>query len=895
MSLKRLASLTVGLSVLWACSGNQSPSTVEPEQAATEAPVQTGSVTVELSSESSKDGLVESIALLGLGDIDPEAIKERTILVSEEPPPDERTRCTEEEIETNRCPAPTYAVTALVVPRFAASFQAQIIFTGFPENAELPRPKWELQHVCGGTLIDQDWVVTAAHCFDSDARDPDSGEIIRPYRSCASDKRYAPVRTTQFAVRLDVGNISNENAKTREIEQVFCRDYDIPNRSGDIALVKLKPEQSEVVRVYAPAAFVLDDTATDQQLGIVGMIKSAGKMLATRKTQYSADLLVSWDAETGQFSDWSIYATGDVRPLEDGRISIIRGFDLLITSPESGAATQLFTAQSPIMGMNIDKRRHKLLMWTRDEPSALESIEIWNLRTGAREHILTLPEAIQESPIESVQIGARGAVIATREIGEVIIWMAPATWDADYTVVQQYAARIRSDVKSPWALPKRQFTQWPLISANGKRMKVLDNRGATVFDVDIASGAYVSRQFGESSSMAEYAGPTKRLATVGPGRRIQDPERPSMSFRAARVQLWDYRQEKELFQEDFPSGASSLGFSKSGKRLLFLDQSNQLKIWNAKSGHVVAELTTEEAINLTGAEFLDSNGTSVFANAAEDGVSFIWDLKAAEKPPLRIDHSLPVSHLVFEDNGDTLVTGSSFGNAAVWDLNTGKARTKVFQKGAVTDVGLLDRSTLMVATDNRQISLWDVETGDLKMRFDDRGNAFDPDSIVEDDTVLSFMDPIEASPSWSTRLVSVYGWGRTGMEGEARNPSAVLRMLGLTRISPQSCATLTGLDVEDLDASYFCAFAPRRKTCVGDSGGPVISSHPNRRGVQRLVGVVSGSNHNCDGDGTPGFYTNVAAYSDWIKEIACSGQLTVGTSPRFCITPGEVQQRETYP
>jgi len=111
--------------------------------------------------------------------------------------------------------------------------------------------------------------------------------------------------------------------------------------------------------------------------------------------------------------------------------------------------------------------------------------------------------------------------------------------------------------------------------------------------------------------------------------------------------------------------------------------------------------------------------------------------------------------------------------------------------------------------------------------------------------------------------VTVMGWGKTrAVPGFA--PSAVLLQTDLGVQNAGFCANRLGVTPGQVPAEVLCAGATGHKTCLGDSGGPVVFTNgkPNY-----LVGIVSWGRDDCASDALPGVYTRVGAYAAWIADV----------------------------
>ncbi|XP_047478379.1 mucin-5AC-like isoform X2 [Penaeus chinensis] len=116
------------------------------------------------------------------------------------------------------------------------------------------------------------------------------------------------------------------------------------------------------------------------------------------------------------------------------------------------------------------------------------------------------------------------------------------------------------------------------------------------------------------------------------------------------------------------------------------------------------------------------------------------------------------------------------------------------------------------------------------------------------------------------------GWGYLSFD--TKEDPEILQEVMLDLITTEQCKTM-----EDLpsDTSVICALTPSKDTCSGDSGGPLFTQLCDGRWAQ--LGIVS-YGFECARPSKPGVYTKVSAYFDWIEtNSGVSTAATPRTSP----------------
>jgi len=122
-------------------------------------------------------------------------------------------------------------------------------------------------------------------------------------------------------------------------------------------------------------------------------------------------------------------------------------------------------------------------------------------------------------------------------------------------------------------------------------------------------------------------------------------------------------------------------------------------------------------------------------------------------------------------------------------------------------------------------------------------------------------------PDPNENVTVAVGWGYK--EGGIINNIKSRRAVNLS-----NCTTLHENETKTVEVNLqkqFCAGGLHSlDTCVGEIGSPLMKLDTVTHNW-RLVGIFSVGTHDCNGTGSPGVYTRVSQYTDWIVDKLING------------------------
>lgn len=129
--------------------------------------------------------------------------------------------------------------------------------------------------------------------------------------------------------------------------------------------------------------------------------------------------------------------------------------------------------------------------------------------------------------------------------------------------------------------------------------------------------------------------------------------------------------------------------------------------------------------------------------------------------------------------------------------------------------------------------------------------------------------PPQSIETHKNTMCTASGWGKNAADRHGKY-RAMLKKVELPIVGRRKCEYRLRKTRElgafyNLDESLICAGGGRRDTCKGDGGAPLFCEIPNDKGHFYQSRIVTGG-IGCGRQSVPGFYVNVAHFSDWILQ-----------------------------
>ncbi len=354
--------------------------------------------------------------------------------------------------------------------------------------------------------------------------------------------------------------------------------------------------------------------------------------------------------------------------------------------------------------------------------------EVWDTATGRKVQTLKGHSGV----IHSVAFSPDGTRLATGGAdGTVRLWDIARSGDAAAISLPDSETRwdladFSPDGRSLWVFTHRGVELWdtatcrmrgspierqgmfnsrPNWSDDGERVYFGDfgkNAGMRVRILETASGQVVGK-FGLNAQTTDYSqalSPDEKwlaYSYVGPGHTIRVRDvRAGVEIRAI---------------EGLSDELQALVFNPDGTRLLSVDVSGNLKLWDFATGREVAAATLP-GLYVRKIQFSRDGKRLAVTGATrplEIGEVRILDAETAREVWSLKGHALRVEDADFTPDGLRLATASLDQTVRLWDLSTGQEILKWNEAGHCLSIRFVsDGRRLIGATSDRRIRVWDA-------------------------------------------------------------------------------------------------------------------------------------------------------------------------------------------
>ncbi|MGJ8559216.1 MAG: trypsin-like serine protease [Litorimonas sp.] len=372
--------------------------------------------------------------------------------------------------------------------------------------------------------------------------------------------------------------------------------------------------------------------------------------------------------------------------------------------------------------------------------------------------------------------------------------------------------------------------------------------------------------------------PKTRELSPNPHADIQQyevrPRYKAERYNSGEIYLTDTRTNQQTLIGLSSAGYAQEGVNPAGTHLIVIGDKNKGEVWSIPQKRRLTEFDVDPAYYKNKPILFSLDGKK-FHLWTHEGESQIRET-ATGKLLKTLNHSLPVFDARYGPNGLIVIEGE-LGGVELLDIQAETLPFRTFHGGYIVHTDW-DEESLLTWTNDGRVRLFDLKTGEQTLHYIHTAGALTRPiyvAVPEDPARIQMvgLSQSEIAPNTDTYLFA-YGWGKTHF-AKTNVASAFLRKLSLSPISWDECNELrdkrnasntarTGhaIRASKTDPSAFCALGSGRKTCRGDSGGPLLSG-------TELVGVVSRGSGLCWSDDAPTTFASVPKASEWIRNVVC--------------------------
>ena len=218
--------------------------------------------------------------------------------------------------------------------------------------------------------------------------------------------------------------------------------------------------------------------------------------------------------------------------------------------------------------------------------------------------------------------------------------------------------------------------------------------------------------------------PIGHISTVYSAQFNRDGKKIITASKDKTVKLWDAKTGSLLADmTGYTDEVYYAEFSHDGKRIVTAPRDGTGKIWDASKGTFICDLRGHQS-QIRDAQF--SPDDKKIVTASYDKTAKLWDAETGKMVVDLMGHKSLVNSAKFSPDGEKIITASDDSTAKIWNAKTGKIVVDL--KGHMNVVYFAqfspDCKKIITASDDSTAKIWDAETGQIILNLKNNRSIF---------------------------------------------------------------------------------------------------------------------------------------------------------------------------